>query len=64
MMLADETLAGLTIISYIEIQKNIVIEWHLSVDDMYFDWKSETNGDQFTKLSFHRYKYAFGYQVT
>ena len=47
MMLADRTLVGLRMISdaHIEIQKIVFIEGHLSVGDMSFEWKSETNGD-------------------
>jgi len=65
MMLADKTQAGLRMISYayIEIQKNVLIEGRLSVDDMGFDWKSETNGDQLTKLPLYCQEYAFGYQL-
>ena len=61
MMLADRTLVGLRMISdaHIEIQKIVFIEGHLSVGDMRFDWKSETNGDQVTKLPVHSHKYPF-----
>jgi hypothetical protein len=61
MMFADRPLADLRMIIYahIEIQKNVFVEGRFCVDCMSFVWKSESNGDQVTKLSFYRHKYPF-----
>jgi len=62
-MFVDRKLACLKMIDYthMEIQKNVFIKGRLSVGDMSFDWKSETNGYQVTKPPFHRHKCRFDY---